>query len=71
MKNQKGYTVAELLIVVVVLFIIVLGTIGWVKDIVKLCHCDFEAPYKAEAIYSVGAVALPVGAIVGWFDLGR
>lgn len=44
--------------------------IGWVKNIIKLTNCDFEAPYKAEIIYGIGIIPV-VGAITGWIDVGR
>jgi prepilin-type N-terminal cleavage/methylation domain-containing protein len=70
MKNQKGYTVVELTIVIaIVLTLVVVGT-GWVKNLIKLARCDFEAPYKAEIIHSVGLLP-PVGMVTGWMDLGK
>jgi hypothetical protein len=50
-----------------VILVIVFVT-GWVKNIIKLSECDFEAPYKAEVIYAVGLFPL-VGAITGWIDI--
>jgi hypothetical protein len=47
------------------LLILAMG-IGWVMNVVKFCKCDFEAPYKAEAIRGIGIVVLPVGAVAGW-----
>ena len=70
MKNQKGYTVVELLIVVVIVFMIFGVGIGWVKNIIKLTRCDFEAPYKAEIIHGIGLIP-PVGMVTGWMDVGR
>jgi len=48
----------------------VLGTVGWVKCIVKLVFCDFEASYKAEVIYAIGVFS-PLGSILGWMDFGK
>ena len=56
-------------IIVVPLFLIIVGT-GWVKNIIKLTECDFEAPYKAEVVHVIGVVPV-VGAITGWLDLGK
>lgn len=47
----------------------IVGT-GWVKNIIKLANCDFEAPYKAEVVHAVGIIP-PVGMITGWLDLGK
>ena len=44
---------------------------GWVKSIIKLSECDFEPSYKAEVIYMVGSIVPPVGAVVGWLEVGR
>lgn len=43
---------------------------GWVKNVVKLASCDFEAPYKAEVIHSVGLIPI-VGIFTGWMDFGK
>jgi len=51
--------------------IVIFFLIGWVMNIVKLCKCDFDRPYKAEVIRAVGAAVPPVGGIVGWMDLGK
>ena len=63
MKNQKGNIMTILLIIVVV-------SIGWVKNLIKLSECDFESPYKAEVIHAVGILP-PVGMITGWLNVGK
>ena len=57
------------LIIIPVVIVFVVG-VGWVKNIIKLADCDFEAPYKAEVIHAIG-IFPPVGAITGWLDLGK
>ena len=57
------------IIVLQILIVLVVGT-GWVKNIIKLADCDFEAPYKAEVIHVVGLVP-PVGMITGWMNVGK
>jgi len=54
-----------LLVQLVILLLI--GT-GWVKNLIKLSECDFESPYKAEVIRTVG-IFPPVGMVVGWIDI--
>lgn len=54
----------------IIVCLIIIGSIGWIKDIVKLTHCDFKEPYKAEIIYGVGVIPF-VGAITGWMDIGE
>jgi len=49
--------------------VIVAGT-GWIKNVIKLANCDFEAPYKAEVVHTVGLIPT-VGMITGWLDLGK
>lgn len=44
--------------------------VGYVKNIVKLCQCDFEPKYKAEILYGVGTVT-GLGVIFGWIDFGK
>jgi hypothetical protein len=65
MKNQRDGTTPLILIIFV---IFVLGGIGWIKNIIHLTNCDFEAPYKAEAIYSVGLIPV-LGAVIGWINI--
>ena len=55
--------------VIVVAVVAIIGT-GWVKNIIKLTDCDFESPYKTEVIRVVGIIP-PVGAVVGWMDIGE
>ncbi len=55
---------------IAVVILILLGSIGWIKNIVHLCQCDFEPSYKAEAIYSIGLVT-GTSCILGWFDFGK
>lgn len=70
MKDSKRFTAVELVICVFVLVVgLGIGT-GWVKNLVKLTNCDFEAPYKAEIIHTVGIVPV-VGAVTGWMDFGK
>jgi hypothetical protein len=54
----------------VYLIIIIIVGIGWVKNIIKLTECDFEAPYKAEIIHGIGLIP-PVGMVTGWLNVGK
>lgn len=45
--------------VVLVLFILAFAACVagcWIANFVKLTRCDFEAPYKGEAIHAVGLI---------------
>ena len=50
--------------------IVLLICTGWAKNIIKLTRCDFERPYKAEVIHTVGLIP-PVGMVTGWFNVGK
>ena len=53
----------------VYLVVLLIVLTGWVKNIIKLSDCDFEAPYKAEVIHAIGIIP-PVGMVTGWLDVG-
>ena len=55
---------------VIYFVIVVIFFTGWVKNVIKLSDCDFQEPYKAEVIHTIGLIP-PVGAITGWLDLGQ
>ena len=55
-----------ILIVILICLVIALPIYGYIANIVKLCHCDFETPFKAEAIRAVGVFVFPVGIITGF-----
>lgn len=57
-------------ILIIQIVILLIVGVGWVKNIVKLSNCDFEAPYKAEVVHTIG-IFPPVGMITGWMDLGK
>ena len=63
MKNKRGIIGV---IVLIWISVIVVGTVGWGKNVYKLCHCDFEASYKAEVIRGVGVIVPVVGAVTGY-----
>jgi hypothetical protein len=44
--------------------------VGTVLCIIKLIHCDFQAPYKAEILYTIGMLT-PAGIIIGFLNFGR
>ena len=60
---MKGIMIFGLVVVAVV-------SVGWVKNVIKLANCDFEAPYRAEVIHAVGLIP-PVGMVTGWLDVGK
>ena len=55
--------------IITALVILVVCVTGYIKNVIKLSECDFQAPYKCEVIHGVGLVPF-VGPIVGWMDFG-
>ena len=55
--------------IIYAVIVLVIG-VGWVKNIIKLSNCDFESPYKAEVIHTVGLLP-PIGMITGWLNPGK
>lgn len=62
MNKQKGFSVIELMIAV----IMVVGTFGWVWNIIKLVGMTFT-PVTIELILRIcGVVLPPLGAVMGF-----
>lgn len=68
METRKGASAPELLIVIY-LAVLLIGTIGWIMNIVKFCRCDFDRPIKAEVCRGIGIIVPPVGAIEGFLTI--
>jgi len=64
MKHMKGHASIGLLAVLIPLFFV--GC--WVVNAIKLVECDFESPYKCEAVHAVGLLGVPLSTITVWFD---
>ena len=62
MKNKSA------LASLITFLIISMAIIGEIKCVIKFCRCDFQAPYKAEAIYGLGAIT-GFGSIIGYLDI--
>jgi hypothetical protein len=60
--------VKKIVILGVILFLV--AGVGWGKNIIKLSNCDFQPPYRAEVIHTMGLIPL-IGAVTGWLDLGE
>ena len=63
-RGQKGFTIIELIVVIVMIFSI----IGYAMNIYKLVKCDFKAPYKAEIIRGIGIVT-GTGVVIGYISI--
>ena len=55
---------------ILIIIVLIIGFIGWVKNISKLIDCDFEAPYKTEVIRTVSLIPV-VGGVTGWMTIGE
>lgn len=44
---------------------------GWVRNIYKLVQCDFDVPLKTETIRLIGIPLFPMGAMIGYMDIGE
>ena len=55
------------LVVIIWLFIM----FGWVRNIYKLAQCDFDVPLKTETLRIIGIPLFPMGAVIGYMDIGE
>lgn len=62
--NNKGFTLVEMLCVIIILFSI----LGEIMCIAKCINSDWEPSYKREIIYGASALT-GVGAIVGYINI--
>ena len=60
MNNVKTILIVQIVILIII-------GVGWVKNLIKLSDCDFEAPYKCEVVHAVGIIP-PVGMVTGWLN---
>jgi hypothetical protein len=67
LKGDKGYTLVEMFFLVW-LVIGVAAVVGEVKCAIKAINCDWQAPYRAEVIYT-GAFCTGLGCFVGYMDI--
>jgi len=44
---------------------------GWFRNIYKLAQCDFDVPLKTEVIRFIGVPLFPLGAVIGYMDIGE
>ena len=56
--------------VIIVFAMVSVCFIGYFVNIYKLVSCDFEAPYKCEALHAAGLVPV-VGVFTGYMDFGK
>jgi prepilin-type N-terminal cleavage/methylation domain-containing protein len=63
MKAQKGFTLTEAIVVLVIL----VGGWGWIWNIVKLISMNLDPITGLLIVRAIGIFVPPVGAIVGYF----
>lgn len=70
-SKQRGYTLTELMVVLttelMVVLTIMIVVISWTVNAVRLVSCDFEAPYKAEVLHTIGLIPI-IAPITVWVD---
>jgi hypothetical protein len=59
-----------LVIAIIAVGVLLLPTVGYVKNVFKFIDSDFEAPYKSEIVRAVGIPVPIVGVIAGFMDIG-
>ena len=62
MKRERGFTSVDLFVVLVVL----LGSVGWVWNIVKIAGSDFAQITGMLILRVVGVFLAPLGAVLGY-----
>lgn len=67
-RRRSGYTIIELLTIFWMVFLLYVF-IAWIGNFVRLVNCDWQAPYKDEAIYGIAAVTFFPSAVTVWMDL--
>ena len=60
--NNKGFAVYQLIF----LMVWVLGTVGWIANIVKLIGMDLEPITMLLILRVVGIITAPLGAVLGF-----
>lgn len=62
MKKQLGFTIVEMLVVVLVL----VGGTGWIWNIVKIVGSDFGAITGMLVMRVIGVFVAPLGCVLGF-----
>ena len=62
MKKQLGFTIVEVLVVVLVL----VGGTGWIWNVVKIVGSDFGAITGMLVMRVIGVFVVPLGCVLGF-----
>ena len=68
-KNNIVAAIIAVLTGIVILGVVVLCTVGWIKNAVKLVQADFQAPYKNEIVRAIGIPVGPFGVVMGYVHI--
>lgn len=52
--------------IIIALWIFV--AVSWFTNLFKLTECDFEAPFKCEAVHGIGLIPV-VSVVTAWIDV--
>jgi len=63
MKNQKGFTIIELLVFLIIPFL----AFGWGWNIVKIAGSSFNDVTGMLVLRIIGVFMAPLGAVLGYF----
>ena len=61
--------IGVILFILAVIAIIPASIVGYWMNIYGLTQCDFEEPYRAEIVRSIGIPVFPMGAIAGYLEI--
>ena len=65
--TARGFTLAEVIIAMLVLSLVIFGVGGYVLNIVEFAGVDFSAPVVGMTILrGVGILMFPLGMVLGW-----
>jgi hypothetical protein len=67
---MKSNTSLSITVVLLMLLLTVFIGISWVVNVVKLVQCDFDSPYKEEAVRGIGLIPI-VAPFVAWQDFNE
>lgn len=57
--------------ILIVLLIVGFFAVSWCTNVIKFANADFEEPYTTEIIRGIGIPCAPLGAIIGFMDIGE
>lgn len=71
MKNKKFRTRSTnrgCLVMLIVIIPIIMGLFGYIRNVYKMCSCNFDPIGKAEIFYTIGTFT-GAGVVIGYFNI--